>query len=84
MTKPLEVIAGQGVAVHGFDGGQLFLGFIIFAAAGGQPEQGPVGGSVTGPSESFGIDKGLKPEDRMMVHPLPILGDGFGNSAKQM
>ncbi len=83
MTEPLAVIAGQGIAVHGFDGGQFELGFVIFAAAGGQAEQAPVGGPVTGSGESFGIDKGFKPEDRMMVHPLPIQGNGFGNAAQQ-
>ena len=84
MTEPLSEIAGQGVTVHGLDRGKLFLGLVVFAPTRGQPEQGPVGGPVTGTGKSFGIDKGLQPEDRMMVDLLPISGNSPGNAAKQM
>lgn len=84
MAEPLAEVASQGVAVHGLDGGELLLAFIIFAPAVGPAEPGPVGGSITGAGESLGVDKGFKPADRMVVEPLPISGDGPGGEAEQV
>lgn len=57
---------------------------IVFAAARCQTKADPVGGTITGPGESFGIDKGLKPQDGVVVEFLPIISNGSGDEAKEM
>jgi hypothetical protein len=84
MAKPWEVIATQGIAVHGLDGGEFITGFVVFTEARDGPEVNPVGGPVTGADETFGIDEGFQPVDGVVVDPLPIGGGGFCYSAKQM
>lgn len=80
---PLEVF-DKREAVHGLDGGELFLSFVVFATSGSVTEENPVGGFVAGPPESLGIDKGLQPVDGMIVARLPILGNDLCTSTKQV
>ena len=57
---------------------------VILATARSQTEPRPVGRLVTGASKSFGVDKGLEPEDGVMVKSLPIVGNSFGSEGKQV
>lgn len=84
MAKTLSAIARYGVSVHGFDGGELFMSAVVFAATRSQAKQDPVGGTITCPGEAFGIDKCLKPQDGLMRDCLPVIGNGPGDEAKLM
>jgi hypothetical protein len=40
---------------------------IVLAAAGGSPQQDPVGGAITGSAKAFRIDEGLDEPDRVLI-----------------
>jgi len=84
MAEPLFEIASQGVAVHGLDRGNLNVATVILATARSQTEPSPVGRPVTGASESFGVDKGLEPDDGMVVKSLPIVWNSLGRDGEQV
>lgn len=62
----------------------MLLDLVLFTSAGGQPEQGLISRPVTVAGESVCIDKILQPEDRMVIEPLPIFGNGLYDATKQM
>jgi hypothetical protein len=72
MAEPVLIVSGQGVAVHGFDGGLFFTSAVALPAPGSEAEHEPVGGPVTGAGEAFGVDKGLQPENRVIIEVLPV------------
>ena len=84
MTQSLAEITDQGEAVHGFYRGQLFLGFVIFPPSGCVAKEDPVGGLVAGTLESFRINEGLQPENRVIVTPLPVRRNSSGTFAQQV
>jgi hypothetical protein len=84
MTQSLTEITDQGEGVHGFYRGQLFLGFVIFSSTGGIAKENPVGGFIAGTLESFGINKGLQPVNRVIVICLPVRRYPSGASAQQV
>ncbi len=74
----------KGEAVHGFYRGELFLGFVVFSSAGCVAKEDPVGGFIACTLESFRINKGLQPENRVVVMRLPIRRNTLGAPAQQM
>jgi len=84
MTQPLTEITNQGEAVHGFYRGQLFLSFVIFPPSGCVAKEDPVGGLVACTPESFRINKGLQPENRVVAQGLPVSSNTIGTPAQQM
>src|SRR5580765_85319 len=55
---------------------------IVLAAAGGSPQQDPVGGAITGSAKAFRIDEGLDEPDRVLIHSLPIARQRCSNAAE--
>jgi len=84
MTQPFAEITDKREAVHGFNRGQLFLSLVVFSPAGRIAKENPVGSFIAGPLKSFRINEGLKPEDRVVVTPLPVRRNSSGASAQQV
>ena len=71
----------QRVPPHCFDGSIRLISLIIFAPAGGFTQIHPVGAFVTSSFKTFGINKGLKKINRVVVNFLPILGKELSHTA---
>jgi len=71
----------QWIPPHCFDGPIGFFGLIIFAPASGLAQVSPIRGFVTGTQETFGINKGFKKINRMIVNSLPIFGKELSHTA---
>jgi len=57
---------------------------VPFTSAFGKTDLNPVRGLVTGPLEPFGIHKGLKEDDCMVVDLLPVPGKDFSHPAQDV
>ncbi len=84
MTQPFTEITNKREAVHGFDRGKLLLSLVVFPSAGCVAKENPIGGFIAGTLESFGINEGLYPENRVIVVYLPVRRNSSGASAQQV
>lgn len=84
MTQPFAEITDKRETVHGLYGSKLFLSLVVFSSTGCVSQEDPVGGFITGTFEFFGINKGLQPENRVIVTSLPVRRNSSGTSAQQV
>ena len=84
MLQKLTKVSPQGVSPHGLNGSIGFFGLVIFTSAGSFTQVDPISSLVTGAIKTFGINKGFKKIDRMVINPLPIFGKKFSNAAQKM
>jgi hypothetical protein len=76
--------ATERVAPDGLKGSIGLVGVVVFAPPGGRTQTDPIGSPIASPLEVLGIDKGLKPIDRMAVKSLPVAGNDPGALCQQV
>jgi|HubBroStandDraft_1064217.scaffolds.fasta_scaffold91430_3 hypothetical protein len=61
-----------------------FVGVVVFAAPGSEPEQLPVSRAVAGAAKTLGIDERFCELHRMVVNPFPVVGQRAGHLSQNV
>jgi len=72
MAQPRSEISDKRVAIDVFDGTIGSSRLVEFPSACGVAKEDPIGSTIAGAFESFGIDEGFQKIDGVMIEPLPV------------
>lgn len=84
MGKYPSKVFNKGVKEYRLNRGRRPVMGVPFTSAFGKADLNPIRGLVAAPLEPFGIHKGLKEDDGMVIDPLPVLREDFSHPAQDV